>query len=199
MADHELSTDEKIKIATQFLLTSPPGEVNEVFNDIRGLINNDEALQEGITPALEQYNTEQLLTVTVPEVEHQVIISKYNQVDATHFIDPRSQQIFKFDHLRQVANKPQSHTVHEATEELRTAADKLVEQYVADHYPEGASLTIGQDNQLTILVVSNKFNPDNFWNGRWRAVWTLDLATCELKGTAKVVVHYYEDGNVQLN
>lgn len=36
-------------------------------------------------------------------------------------------------------------------------------------------------------------------NGRWRSVWTLDTSTNEVKGTLRCKVHYYEDGNVQLD
>ena len=95
----ELSVDEKVKIASGFLLASPPGEVNDVFNgtlrewrgkkklglvrmvswclaitliDVRTLVANDDALQDGILEALEQYNTEQHITVVPPGVEHEV-------------------------------------------------------------------------------------------------------------------------------
>lgn len=37
-------------------------------------------------------------------------------------------------------------------------------------------------------------------NGRWRGIWTVSLqdSRASVKGTIKVQVHYYEDGNVQL-
>lgn len=47
----------------------------QVFNayiDVRALVNNDEGLQDGILQALEQYNTEQHITVRLPETDHDV-------------------------------------------------------------------------------------------------------------------------------
>ena len=37
----------------------------------------------------------------------QVIISKFNEIDANHYLDPRSNQTFQFDHVRQVASELQ--------------------------------------------------------------------------------------------
>ena len=41
--------------------------------------------------------------------------------------------------------------------------------------------------------------PFNHRNGRWRSAWVITPAAGEIKGTVKVNVHYFEDGNVQLN
>ena len=48
-----------------------------------------------------------------------------------------------------------------------------------------------------IYIVSNNYNPSNFWAGRWRSVW--NLFPSSLDGSIHAQVHYYEDGNVQLN
>jgi len=197
MAD--LSVEERVKIASGFLLDSPPGEVNDVFNDVRTLIDNDEALQDGINAALEEYNTDQLITVALPDDGREVIVSKYGQIDSEHFVDPKTHQIFKFDHMRLAASDFEPHTIDETIEPLRIATEEATEAYIADHYPNGASAVYGSDGIVTICIVDNKYNPGNYWNGRWRSVWTISTAVASIKGSLKVHVHYYEDGNVQLN
>lgn len=43
-----------------------------MFLDVRMLVNNDEGLQDGILQALEQYNTEQHISVTPPGLDYEV-------------------------------------------------------------------------------------------------------------------------------
>lgn len=54
------------------------------------------------------------------------------------------------------------------------------------------------DSKLAMLIVSNKYSPNNYWNGRWRSLYIFDPASGALEGSVKVDVHYYEDGNVRL-
>ncbi|CAG8551039.1 11055_t:CDS:2 [Paraglomus occultum] len=195
-----LNDEKKLEIITKFLLDSPPGEVNDVYNDLRSLMNNPVVFKEGVLTALEQYNTEQFVTVTPPGQEHNVIISKYGQIEPNIFVDPKSHQKFRFDHMQQVATDPEPYEPDEATEPLRAALETAVQNYITDHYPDGiATVYSTQDSTLTIAIVDNKYNPDNFWNGRWRSAWVITPTTGEIKGTVKVNVHYFEDGNVQLN
>ena len=43
-----------------------------VLLDVRDIIADDEALQAGILPSLEEYNLEQFIIADVPGCEHQV-------------------------------------------------------------------------------------------------------------------------------
>ena len=91
-----MTSVDRIEVASKFLLQSPPGEINDVLNgtwvlsilrtnefltcqvwctDVREIVADDGALQEGIQPVLQQYNMEQFVTATVPEHEHQVRLS----------------------------------------------------------------------------------------------------------------------------
>ncbi|KAG1057777.1 hypothetical protein G6F43_000420 [Rhizopus delemar] len=195
-----ISVEDKVKIASSFLLSSPPGEVNDVFNDVRTLVNNDEALQDGIVQTLEQYNTEQHITVCPPEFEYEVIICKHGKVGEDRYLDPRSKKTFKFDHVRLTASDLEDYTSEIPLDSLREAVQTEALKYVDDHYPNGVcTVHVTENNEIAIAIVDNKYNPNNFWNGRWLASWIYDTQSGNLKGAAKVNVHYYEDGNVQLN
>jgi hypothetical protein len=67
-----MDTLQRVSAAASFIVQSPPGEINDVISDLRTIVNDDEALQDGIQPALEKYNQEQFVCVTVPGQDYQV-------------------------------------------------------------------------------------------------------------------------------
>ena len=78
---------------------------------------------------------------------------------------------------------------------------KSLGAHVSEHYPSNAAHGVypaSADSTIALLITGSKFSPSNYWNGRWRSVYTFDPATHTLAGTIKVDVHYYEDGNVRL-
>lgn len=72
MADFQVSNEEKVQIATGFLLASPPGEFNEVAADVRTLVGNDGLLNPVFGSIAQAYNTDQMAAVDVPGQSHKV-------------------------------------------------------------------------------------------------------------------------------
>ncbi|KAH7910815.1 F-actin-capping protein subunit alpha [Hygrophoropsis aurantiaca] len=201
-----MDSTERIQAASSFLLQSPPGEINDVLNDVRTIISDDDLLQEGVLPALREYNIAQFITVDVPGTDHQSIVSEAARIageeeDEERFVDPRSKTSFRFDHLTLEASDPQEVEPNEDTEPLRAALETSALTYLSSHYHGGVSAVFAtpESNQFTVQIVANKYNPSNFWAGRWRSEYIINLDSHTITGKVLVNVHYYEQGNVQLS
>ncbi|XP_073954136.1 F-actin-capping protein subunit alpha [Choristoneura fumiferana] len=204
--DEVISDQEKVRIVSDFILHSPPGEFNEVFNDVRVLLNNDSLLKEGASGAFSQYNKDQLTPVQLEEAELHTLVTDHNELSGGRFFDPRNKRSFKYDHLRKEASEYEPYEPDRVAEPWRAALDEELTAYVAAHYKHGASLVVGRALEsgavsLVACIEDHQFQPKNYWNGRWRSVWSLTAGgggAAELRGVLRVQVHYYEDGNVQL-
>jgi len=140
-----------------------------------------------------------MVQVESPGNSHKVLITKYGEVSDGEYLDPKGNQVISYDHIRQevTGKRGISGELDSSLESLRSAFEKHTFEYVAQHYPHGTATVYAKDGKIIVCISSARFNPSNYWNGRWRSVWTFHDG--ELVGHFKIVVHYYEDGNVQLN
>ncbi|KAL8832377.1 MAG: hypothetical protein Q9191_000296 [Dirinaria sp. TL-2023a] len=149
-----------------------------------------------------------------------VLVSSYNSLDGSRYYDVESQSVFAFNHTTQVgrnslkhtecwsgltgsqaASAVQSHSLESRHTDLIKSLLKTLSIHAREHFPASTYSVFpssADDSTLAILLVANKYSPSNFWNGRWRSIYTFDPSSSSLSGTIKVDVHYYEDGNVRL-
>jgi capping protein alpha len=204
-----ISKQDKVRIVTDFILHSPPGEFNEVFNDVRVLLQDDNLLKEEAVGASAQHNKDQFIPCHIEGSDEQVLITEHGDQGGGWFLDPRTQKTFRYDHLRKEASDLKPGKVDKVAEPWRAALELSMTEYVRGQFNNlGATSVYGSstpDGNITLVacIESHQFSPKNFWNGRWRSQWSMTFsptkgATAELKGLLKVQVHYYEDGNVQL-
>ncbi|XP_003738440.1 F-actin-capping protein subunit alpha [Galendromus occidentalis] len=199
------SDNEKIKIISGFMGLCPPGEFNEVFNDCRVLVGNDELLKKAASSTIAEYHMDQLTPCTIGGFPDKSLVTHFNALPDSRYYDPRQRVSFRFDHYKREAMDPQPMESSQTdTAALRASLDEFWSTYCLAHYKHGVSAVFDQsDNEkqeFVLCIEDHQFQSHNYWNGRWRGVWTVSLqeGRAAIKGTIKVQVHYYEDGNVQL-
>jgi capping protein alpha len=166
---------------------------------VRGLLQNDALLNKSALETFRKYNTEQLLQVGD---RNQHLITKQGEISPNEYLDARAGVVLTFDHIKQqvVSTRPISGELDSSMESLRKAYDDAADKYSQSHYQNGTSAVYASSGTITICIASTKFNSNNFWNGRWRSIWTVNVkgGEAKLEANIRVSVHYYEDGNVQL-
>ncbi|OLN86254.1 F-actin-capping protein subunit alpha [Colletotrichum chlorophyti] len=192
--------DVAIETVSSFVEGAPPGEVCFLFLVPSSLTVSDPEIVSSLEPAFEKYNEEQFITVKLPGGSQHVIISSHSSLGDGQYFDVESSTSFAFDHTTQKASNVQSYVLESANADLIKSTLKSLGPYVQEHFPNAAYgvYPTENDSKVAVIIVSNKYSPNNFWNGRWRSLYIFDPSSESLEGSVKVDVHYYEDGNVRL-
>lgn len=160
------ASNTRLHEACSLLVQSPPGQTSQVYHDLRGILFDAESnaadkiddakLQAAAAVALQEYNTQQLVTATLDadasgSSAHAVVICQAGQAPSQpsdaqaapgvrRYIHPRLQKTFLFDHIKRTVSDVQELKPAEAeVEEQRKALEKALDEYVRDRYPDGVS------------------------------------------------------------
>jgi len=206
--DFEEATPEaKLNIATYFIMNSPTGEVQDVVNDASKLLNDNSTLNDtALTKILRGYNLEQLMSVSDPD-GNPVLITAHNEVDSNHYYDPTTGRNFKFDHRKQkiLEATDKKHSLDPELNKYRIATAKALDTYIESNYKSSkvvSGVFCSDKGKIHVCISAKNVNLGNFWTGGWRSVFGVSVSSTgqnEMKGSIKINVHYFEDGNVQLH
>jgi len=203
------TAEQKMSIATYFVMSSPTGELNDVVKDVTKLVSDPATLtDEAMTRIIKEYNHEQMAFAPHPtQADQFALVSAFGYMADGRYFNPVTNQAMTFDHKsgRFTAAADSKSTVDAGLNKYRAAVQKAVDGYIETSYKAGkvcAMVYAGDSGRLTICISAKNVHLGNFWTGGWRSCYGIDMnktGAAELKGTIKIGVHYFEDGNVQLH
>jgi len=198
----EASPAEKLAIAKHFIMHSPNGEVDAVMKDMKVLVGTDL-----LTPAWEmdvraKYSKRQL--IPSGKGDAQVLVSNYSEKEPGKFLNPNSLKLVPVDFKTLEAGEAEEGKVaDEPTEGLRAACQKALDGYIQSNFMDnkGLGVVYAKEGKLDVVISMKNLNLANYWTGGWRSEYNIDVSDADIKITGKVRlnVHYFEEGNVQLN
>ncbi|KAI8548088.1 hypothetical protein RHMOL_Rhmol07G0245200 [Rhododendron molle] len=213
----ELSEKQKKEIAKWFLLNAPAGEIQYVAKDIRSVLDDDNVYNAAASEAFPSHNKSHLISLKLPGKSEDVLITSFGEINENEYIEPRTAQVARVDHVKQVCTEVRPATDEELpspyVEDYRCALDAEIMKYVGEAYPKGVCSVYcargkdveepGSDFELVVVISAARHSPQNFCNGSWRSIWNVefkdDVQIVEVRGRMQVGAHYFEEGNVQLD
>lgn len=213
----ELSEKQKREIAKWFLLNSPAGEIQYVAKDVRSVLNDDNAYDAAASEAFPLYNKSHMICLNLPGSTADVLITPFSEINENEYLDSRTAQVAKVDHVKQVCTEVRPASDQELPsayiEDYRSALEAEIMKYVGEAYPKGVCSVYctrgkeveepGSDFELVVVISAARHSPQNFCNGSWCSIWNVDfkddLQIIEVRGRMQVGAHYFEEGNVQLD
>eukprot|EP00127_Corallochytrium_limacisporum_P006939 Clim_evm25s238 gene=Clim_evmTU25s238 len=183
------------------LWRAPPGEFQDVLGSIKTVVQDDSLVESAGKEAF-VHNSELYFSETPVDGSNKpALVTPFNRVEGEdEYYDPRSGMKFRFDHVQKAAADFEEFGNSGKDDQKRLAIEKAVDNYVTEYYTGGNATVVQVDeNTYVICVKGQRFNSQNFWNGAWANTYRIDLTKKEIQGELRIVVHYFEDGNVQLH
>jgi len=202
------TAEQKLQIATYFVMSSPTGELSDVAKDVTKLVQDPATLtDDALTKIIKEYNHEQMAFGPTPGKPDgtMAMVSTYGLTADGKYYNPQLNATLTFDHKQQKFTGSGDGKVvgDPAINKYRAATQKALDSYLDNSYKAGkvCGVVYVSEGRLVICVSAKNVHLGNFWTGGWRSCYNIDpkVGSAELKGTIKVGVHYFEDGNVQLH
>lgn len=215
MADDEYTPEQKAKIARHFLYVTPHGEVNDIVKDLKKIVKPSSIISDQwLNDSMSEYNKRRFEIASGDNSK--VICCPQAEVEPNKYLHPDKKIVCSINPVSQkiVSESDASALVGTGkNEEYREAIGGKLKEYLSAYYEDGSSpnsvakgtgsVYVSPQGQIAIVISYKNLNTNNYWTGGWQSEWTLSVAKMEknvkIEGRIRLNVHYFEDGNVQLN
>lgn len=208
--DEQLSAEDITKVVKHFIKNANEGEQYIVAAKLKALypdFSDDDLQQALIDRAIRN-------CAVVGAPDHPTIMSEMTKVEnETTFFNPTENKAYTvaFPLDGKGGAKPAQLTEVDvggdcyelvtggAKSDFTDAVQKELDGYIQSNYTSessAAGVALGDEDELRILISADSQNIDSYWDGTWVNSYTLSDST--LKGTIKLSLHYFENGNVML-
>lgn len=179
--------------------------------DVRKLVGPSVLTSEKELALLARVNKEKFAAVSV-DGGKSVLITPHGELPDGLYLDPSGPCALEVDHKALTATKsatPLSGAQLGALQggaAIREAVDREMQAYCKVHVPGSTCTTYGTSGagiKVVCCTSTRAAELSNYWAGLWMSEWTLEVpmggSIGTLTGKVQVHVHYFEDGNVQLD
>jgi len=167
---------ERLEIVQHLLLSSPPGEFDEVWYDAQILV--PELVSPQILAGIARAHNHENLSVAKTADGFRVLLHKEGEANPTLYVDYATGATYRVDHILRMAAAVQETFLHPEHEVMRKAIDDAVRSYMVTAFRVDAGpcavvhVKVG-GAEVAIALSGERANLRSFWSGNWRSEWTV--------------------------
>lgn len=173
--------------------------------DIKKIVQDPKVIKQVTDNTLLTYNMTQYVHVDIDK-KRRMLITPYNNESGNIFYDYDLNNCYKVDQITKeahVINSVNLPTITRQVSDFRTEISKAIQTYISRYYVDNKCLSgvYVDNNNLIICLSAINTNLNVYWTGNIRATYTLPMnsGTQKLHGKIETIIHYFEEGNVQLH
>lgn len=174
----------------------------QVLADVKVVLDPPALLTDGVLKGVfRKYNTTNAEVLDGPDGKP-FVVSEFGELDPKHYLTAAG-EVVAVDHVNLKASKAGADApkpVPGPFEGARAAIYAALRDYVDAQFAENTATCSAFETKDGVVAVlsGHKTNLRNYWSGKWRSEWHFDPKAKTGSGKVRINIHYFEDGNVQM-
>jgi capping protein alpha len=202
-SEEEISIEEKTNIVRYFVNNSPPGHADKVIEACKTIGAADVLTEDQVQAMKREYDLSNFKPIHAADGLSAVVCIE-TEVAAGEFLNVTAGKVLAYDHVTGKVGAARDASEEEVGNKASTLAKDVqafVDTYLAKAYQPGDSASTvlcKDDGSLFIAISAEKIKHEGgCWSGQWKSEWSVEAGS--INGTASIMSHYYEEGNVQMH